>query len=69
MKKLCLVSLVVAGVALMLALQVDAQQPAGGRPVGQNPGGVESRVGSISVGGLVAPFSSGTIDPAAIRPD
>ena len=25
--------------------------------------------GSISVGGLVAPFSSGTIDPAAIRPD
>ena len=25
--------------------------------------------GSISVGGLVAPFSSGNIDPAAIRPD
>ena len=25
--------------------------------------------GSISVGGLVAPFSTGTIDPAAIRPD
>src|SRR5687767_6437458 len=69
-KKLCLISLVIAGVALMLALRLDAQQPAGGRPVGQNPGGVESRVGSISVGGTpTVPDNQVTSQPIPRLPD
>ena len=69
-KKLCLFSLVIAGIALMLALRLDAQQQAGGRPVGQNPGGQENRVGSISVGGTpTVPDNQVTSQPIPRLPD
>ena len=70
MKKLCLISLVIAGVALMLALRVDAQQGGRGRPAGQNAGGVENRVGSISVGGTpTVPDNQVTSQPIPRLPD
>jgi len=50
--KLCLVSLTVAGVALMLLAQVDAQGRGGGAGRGPPaPPTGQGRVGAISVGG------------------
>jgi hypothetical protein len=74
-KKLCLVSLAIAGVALMLIAHVDAQGRAGGAGRGGGgqaapPAGGGGRVGAISVGGTpTVPDNQVTSQPIPRLPD